>query len=510
MPNLRTLALRNCDWIDKAVVNMFEILPQDTIQELELGGLEVNFGFRQAPAQLCPELLLTNSVPSDIQLNEIHSFIGSAKAKITILDDQISQMQRTLVRLESQRAELADLVKSHHGVVSTIRRLPRDILREVFSHYLGAIVPPLHSPEALLHLVGVCAPWRAIALASPLLWRHIRLTGRREICEDSGKFQQISLQLQRSAPVALSIHVENPSSRVMDLLLTESRRWQTLCLDFNGDHNFHQHLTTSKVEFPILEKLTLVHWEPMYKDIALFFESLPAMVDLTLDLYQMPLSGTLDFIWAQLRTCTLTGCTTNDILRVLPLFSAGTQVCLEHFLSEEKQPTSVHTVVSGLSLCCNFKEDVYNLLGALTAPCLERFRIAGRFSIPPIAAFFDRSSCALTHLGIVCNAYSDHLSGLLTLLRSPHASNIVDLDVELYYAFDGEKLTDALAGGIVPNLRGNRAQDLRMWRLRASRRELRVDQQLVTYASRADIACVRACFDTVTLMSSARAYKQGV
>ncbi|KAJ7198333.1 hypothetical protein GGX14DRAFT_374395, partial [Mycena pura] len=126
----------------------------------------------QLPASPCPELLLTNSVPSDVQINEIYSFIRSVEAKISVLDDQTTQVQRALDRLESQRAELKGLVEAHRsaGVVSTIRRLPRDILGEIFSQYLDASISRVHSPKALSHLVGVCARWRAIALASPLLW----------------------------------------------------------------------------------------------------------------------------------------------------------------------------------------------------------------------------------------------------------------------------------------------------------------------------------------------------
>ncbi|KAJ7198363.1 hypothetical protein GGX14DRAFT_666728 [Mycena pura] len=403
------------------------------------------------PASPCPELLLTNSAPSDVQLNEIHSFIGSAKAKISVLGDQIAQAQRTLDRLDSQRTELEDLVESHCGVVSTIRRLPGDILGEIFSQYLDASDSRSHSPKALSHLVGVCARWRAIALASPLLWRHIRPITRDVISHELSELQEISLQLQRSASVALSIHLdETTSSRVVDLLLTESSRWQNLNLIWNPSY---KHITASKVEFPILEKLILEFNLP--EDIAFLFESLPAMVDLTINSIQALIPSIPDIIWAQLRICRLTNCCMADFLPVLALFSAGTRVCLEGFFEGEKQLTSVHTLVSDLSLRCNDDEAMYNLLGALTAPCLQRFRIAGRFSIPPIAAFFDRSSCALTHLGIVCGAYSDHLSGLLTLLRLPHASNIVDLDVRVHLLsdFDTEKLTDALARGIVPNLR---------------------------------------------------------
>ncbi|KAJ7198366.1 hypothetical protein GGX14DRAFT_666736 [Mycena pura] len=414
------------------------------------------------PASPCPELLLTNSVPPDVQVNEIHSFIGSAKAKIFILDDQIAQAQRTLVRrrLKSQRAELKGLVKSHCGVVSTIRRLPGEVLGEIFSQYLGARDSRLHmhSPKALSHLVGVCARWRAIALASPLLWRHIRpITRKGKNWNDSEELQQISLQLQRSAPVALSIHLdETAPSRVVDLLLTESRRWQNINLDFYS--SYIKNLATSKVEFPALEKVTLDIWGllPSLHKMALFLKSLPAMVDFKLVVGRAPIPRTLDIIWAQLRTCTLTECCTTDILPILALFSAGTRVCLEEFFEGEEQLTSVHTVVSGLSINCHNQRAIDILLNSLTAPCLKKFRISGcSISIPPITAFFDRSSCALTHLGIV--ALYDRSADVLTLLSSSHVRDIVDLDVDLQSDCRVLwKLTEMLAARdimIIPNLR---------------------------------------------------------
>ncbi|KAJ7191932.1 hypothetical protein GGX14DRAFT_380545, partial [Mycena pura] len=124
----------------------------------------------QPPGSPCPALLITNSAPSDAQIGEIHNFIGSVEAEISIIDDQIAQMQRTLVRLGSQRAELRDVVRSHRCVLSTIRSLPRDILGKIFSQYLGAVDSRARSPTALLPLVSVCERWRTIALSSPLLW----------------------------------------------------------------------------------------------------------------------------------------------------------------------------------------------------------------------------------------------------------------------------------------------------------------------------------------------------
>ncbi|KAJ7203785.1 hypothetical protein GGX14DRAFT_461156, partial [Mycena pura] len=151
-------------------------------------------------------------------------------------------------------------------------------------------------------------------------------------------------------------------------------------------------------------------------------------------------------------------CWAVDVLRILPLFSADTRVCIDDcFGLKEVHLTSVHTAVSDLSLCCYEEEVAVTLLGALTAPCLRKFYFTGHFSILPITAFFDRSSCALTLLAIR-RAQGQYPNGfqvaldLLTLLASPHARDIVDLEVELNPM--PKQFADALvAGTIVPNLR---------------------------------------------------------
>ncbi|KAJ7200546.1 hypothetical protein GGX14DRAFT_659827 [Mycena pura] len=277
----------------------------------------------------------------------------------------------------------------------------------------------------------------------------------------SRKLQQISMQLQRSTPAALSIDLEtvdllNASGiRVADLLLTESRRWQNVYLDIHP--SCYKHLTAPGIEFPILEKLTLLVYDPLPVLATLFLGSLPALMDLTLELNtsESRIPSTLDFIWAQLRTCTLTDCCTDDIQHVLPLFSAGTRVCLQNFSwKANAQLTSVHTVVSDLSLHCYEQMAIHTLLDhALTAPCLKRFSIVGPFPFSSLIAFFDRSSCVLTHLNIDHHDNANYVTDLLTLLGTPHACDIVDLGVSLRSFSLPQKLADALATReIIPNL----------------------------------------------------------
>ncbi|KAJ7196808.1 hypothetical protein GGX14DRAFT_671962 [Mycena pura] len=418
----------------------------------------------QLPASPCPELLITNSVPSDFQANEIRQLILDTDAELSALGDEITRVQCALDRLELRRAGLRDFVKSHRPVVSVVRRIPRDILGEIFSHYLDASAyPPSRLPTRLLHLVGVCDRWRTISLASPLLWRHVHLGADAwKLSDVSGKMQQISLQLQRSAPVALSIGLAVMAgsrllNSILDLLLTESRRWQNLFLRMHPSD--FKLLATSGAEFPILEKLDMEFRESVAGHAALFFRSLPALVDLTLTAHRTSIPDGLDFIWAQLRTCTLIGCWMDDILRILPLFSAVARVCVtDCFPCADVHPTSVHTVVSDLSLWC-YQEVTDTLLDTLTAPCLKRLVIEGDYSFPGIIRFLNQSACALTHLtmGIPAGLYSDRFTDeLLTLLRSPHARDIVDLQVDLNSQGYSEQFMDVLPVAmrdVVPKLR---------------------------------------------------------
>ncbi|KAJ7196788.1 hypothetical protein GGX14DRAFT_671896 [Mycena pura] len=271
--------------------------------------------------------------------------------------------------------------------------------------------------------------------------------------------QQISLQLQRSAPAALSIHWARagPLNGMLYLLLTESKRWKNLLLNMSSSE--FELLATSGAVFPFLETLTLDLCGLGSRHAALFLGSLPALVHLTLMTYRTSIPDGLDFIWAQLRTCKLMKYWMEDILRILPLFSVGARVCISDCsMRADVHPTSVHTVVSDLSLLRSHGSEVTDtLLDALTAPCLKRFQIEGDYSLPHIITFLNRSACALTHLtmDIPAGLYSDRFADeLLTLLRSPHARDIVDLEVDWRGKQQFGHSMDMLAmRDVVPNLR---------------------------------------------------------
>ncbi|KAJ7094310.1 hypothetical protein C8R44DRAFT_561217, partial [Mycena epipterygia] len=110
-----------------------------------------------------PELLFSTTVPSEAQISAIFHAIRRAEA-------EIAENQRTVHLLQQERAELEEFVKRHRGVVSTMRRLPSEILSEIFARC--ADPPSRFNPRNSmpLRIIQVCSRWRTVALASPSLW----------------------------------------------------------------------------------------------------------------------------------------------------------------------------------------------------------------------------------------------------------------------------------------------------------------------------------------------------
>ncbi|KAJ7193955.1 hypothetical protein GGX14DRAFT_587419, partial [Mycena pura] len=111
----------------------------------------------------CPDLLLNNLTPTDFQLHQVHKSIQGT-------DEDIRRLQDAIDQLSTQLGALQSFVERHRGVASAVRRLPSEILFEIFTHSLNTNRSSFHPKNALTDIIRVCARWRAVALASPLLW----------------------------------------------------------------------------------------------------------------------------------------------------------------------------------------------------------------------------------------------------------------------------------------------------------------------------------------------------
>ncbi|PPQ68533.1 hypothetical protein CVT25_005455 [Psilocybe cyanescens] len=239
-------------------------------------------------------LLQHNEPPSEANIYGIRKLLAEpskrlaeTRAKVKLLDEQMKQLMR-------EEETLCISIKPYEVVLAPIRRIPSDILHEVFFHCLSTHRNPIMDvTEAPILLTRVCRSWRSIALSSPRIWSKIYIPipimplggyypliftlNEREnrkwtyMQVAEGRSKMIKSWLDRSGECPLSISISYPqdSPPGMDdqekpfigMILTEiiafSRRWRTLELKipFRLYPTFGGSLTTKML--PMLEVLRL-------------------------------------------------------------------------------------------------------------------------------------------------------------------------------------------------------------------------------------------------------------
>ncbi|KAF8650050.1 hypothetical protein AX16_005440 [Volvariella volvacea WC 439] len=270
-----------------------------------------------------------NHIPNDeeIRFIKLH-VINPCVKQLEELDTDIASLKAQLQALEQKRDALSDHIDRHRAFISSIRRLPHDILKEIFIQFL----PTEHfalmkTGEAPLHLGRICSSWRQVSLTTPQLWSsiHIPYTEKfRRTSSTKAKFKRdcksrlkgISAWLSRTGvlPLSISCYVlitknlrvrENPPfiSDLFNLLLTVRNRWKHVQLSGPNELEHLKLILTygSEVaEQPIkcffaalthLETLTLVFSSPPAAILVEGLRSLTALTELTLENEDTPLNG---------------------------------------------------------------------------------------------------------------------------------------------------------------------------------------------------------------------------
>ncbi|KAJ6560958.1 hypothetical protein B0H10DRAFT_1159875 [Mycena sp. CBHHK59/15] len=179
--------------------------------------------------------LNTNSVPTDAECEAIRQFLSGLQKNFAAFSGEIGRMQAAISDLASQCRRLRENIDAHQALVSLARRLPEDVIREIFLACLpstGNAV--MSSREAPLLLGQVCGSWRKIAFSTPQLWSSLHvvvpnLSKLRLITGAVGAWLTRSGVLPLSITLAVSAACEPGSDNVatmLDVLTHFSRRWK--------------------------------------------------------------------------------------------------------------------------------------------------------------------------------------------------------------------------------------------------------------------------------------------
>ncbi|KAJ7473363.1 hypothetical protein FB451DRAFT_1133882 [Mycena latifolia] len=121
-------------------------------------------------------VLGTNYAPNDKEVGEIQALLVEPTRQLHRLDVKIAAMQKALDKLVEERDRLGAYVDGHTALISPVRRLPLDIIQEIFI----ACMPThrnrvMSAREAPVLLGRICNAWRAIPLSTPRLWSRLHI-----------------------------------------------------------------------------------------------------------------------------------------------------------------------------------------------------------------------------------------------------------------------------------------------------------------------------------------------
>ncbi|KAJ7437755.1 hypothetical protein FB451DRAFT_1570569 [Mycena latifolia] len=181
----------------------------------------------------------TNYCPRDEEITQIKTLLADPILRLKHLSKEI--LQKALDKLSEERVRLSAYVDAHRALISPVRRLQHDIVREIFIASLPSHRNCVMSAvEAPVLLGRICSSWRSIYLSTPRLWSSIHIVdphfphfpSQRPIFEEklAQRLNTTKMWLARSGQRALSISLHAASSDSVDqfirILLPFASRWQ--------------------------------------------------------------------------------------------------------------------------------------------------------------------------------------------------------------------------------------------------------------------------------------------
>lgn len=270
------------------------------------------------PFSQWPTLLGHHTVPTPAQAIEICDVISSLQSRVTEIDEDLTRIKLLQDQLLRKRDEALAAVTQHKLLIGPIRRLPAELLAEIFWFCLPlydmrhtnfsfkAWHSSLSRRQAPLLLGRVCSLWRMVTLSTPSLWSSFgalyyddkfdrTLTGAKTFLARSG-----------TCPLYISlIDCSSTIGRTRELVNTVasySHQWRTFAI-FAKLETVNVLANNVKGALPLLDTLTLglTEGQPLLEQPHAFrnaFEIAPSLRNIVVSNQLSPLQ--LKLPWSQL------------------------------------------------------------------------------------------------------------------------------------------------------------------------------------------------------------------
>lgn len=205
-------------------------------------------------------------IPSLDEQFTIEGTISEVRCTITSVDDEIQSLQLKLEELKEYRNELHLTLGSLQAPLSPIRKLPPEILSEIFLFAAaGSSIrwPSRRDDSDMPWLLGkICSYWRTVSLSLPQLWSDIHLDHKffpgAPPSSKTEEFLRLCLDRSRNERLTFSVDTRNPGSFVRPVILTllsHSERWKDASFDADLLSTYHGDLVLAKHKVPNLRRV---------------------------------------------------------------------------------------------------------------------------------------------------------------------------------------------------------------------------------------------------------------
>ncbi|KAH9479186.1 hypothetical protein JR316_0007772 [Psilocybe cubensis] len=352
-------------------------------------------------APLLSSQLGSTYIPNEIELVTIKQHISEHMAELKVLEARVDLALKAYEDLRTQYDTLSLKIDQYKALASPLRRLPTEILAEIFFYCLPTETNSIISPnEAPLILTRVCSKWRKIALTTPIIWSTIHIStppidsrnsltlrddyiSRQVECRTKLVFDWIARSGE--CPLYISIFIPVNShpvwagfeKQVLRCLNSNSHRWKET--NFNMPSRYLSDIfAMDRSKFPMLTSLAITVVDLYLLDrptlaqrhgiceasnlTAVSFENIPE------DLTQLPLH------WARLHTLSLT-CGSRSISDVGKVLESCKSLFRLHIVATPNSSSSYNKTITLPMLNSLILFDTgCNFLDCLDVPSLQYIR----------------------------------------------------------------------------------------------------------------------------------------
>ncbi|KAI5899492.1 uncharacterized protein SCHCODRAFT_02524109 [Schizophyllum commune H4-8] len=249
--------------------------------------------------------LRSQVMPPDGEICRINGAIANERRTLEHYADLIAQTQQTLNALRSTYGRMNDAINLKTSLVSSIRRLPTEVLAHVITYALLLSSPKGSVARLKNPVMHVCHLWREIALSLSQIWADIDFCFSFELHQCA----QLAECLHRAEgkPLSLAFESMDDDLRVDEafvrIFFASAARWQRLTLRAMV---LPAWFNTDALHAPALEHLEIKESEV---EGWLCFAKCPALSSVVLEDVNLTV---LDLPWGQLSSLSITSCPTFD------------------------------------------------------------------------------------------------------------------------------------------------------------------------------------------------------